>query len=679
VTRFAVSTALLTAAVVMLAPATADAASSHTPLVMGGIPVLGGLLHGVGSVFHSITGAVLGAFTWTIKLATDFILTTIAALVHMLIPQSWVNKGLQIMRWIVAVPNYGGLITSPSGAQSYGFAGVNALRETFGWIGISLVPLSLIYACGRAMIGEGDPIGVPVTRLLLVAAGVIFYPFLWGQFAALANQASDIILSVPAVSSGLHKLMEYAVGGVALGGWQLIDLGLMGAVSLELLALIFMKVVVIILGAFLYVTGPVMIGLVPTRAGADIARAWLSAVVALLAVGIVWSAMFAVGAVLINDAGTAGPLIGGNSDIGNLFGGLLLAVAAVVCLWLCLKVTREAASVLRMQFIAMATLRGHSSGASSTNGGASRFQASSGHSVREFGRRVSAAASGAGSELAASGAGLGPGTMAAARRARTVGREGLLGTAAIAGRSAAHLASPRVASTVSRSPAGAVAVRMARAGTASWQSTKTAQHLQSAAHSANRGAGTGRSSQRGRGAEKTATPRGTRPARAVSAVKPPSSAQRPSAQRPGAVPANPVPTASVSRRDSDTASRARSWNRSAAAAPNSPRSPSSSLTSRPSTPTAPAGPPPRPTARPGAPAPTQPAATKPAQRPSAPAPTQPAATRRTPAPASPPAPARTPRPDTSRNSAGQRLEPLPAPRPSLRRPRIAPTKPKGKK
>ena len=26
--------------------------------------------------------------------------------------------------------------------------------------------------------------------------------------------------------------MEYAVGGVALGGWQLIDLGLMGAIGL---------------------------------------------------------------------------------------------------------------------------------------------------------------------------------------------------------------------------------------------------------------------------------------------------------------------------------------------------------------------------------------------------------------------------------------------------------------
>ena len=72
---------------------------------------------------------------------------------------------------------------------------------------------------------------------------------------------------MPAVSRGLYKLMDYAVGGVALGGWQLIDLALMGAIALALLALIFLKVVIILLGALLYATGPLMIGLVATECG----------------------------------------------------------------------------------------------------------------------------------------------------------------------------------------------------------------------------------------------------------------------------------------------------------------------------------------------------------------------------------------------------------------------------
>ncbi len=60
--------------------------------------------------------------------------------------------------------------------------------------------------------------------------------------------------------------MDYAVTGVALGGWQLIDLGLMGAIGVALLGLSFLKVVLILLGALLCATGPLTIGLVPGRA-----------------------------------------------------------------------------------------------------------------------------------------------------------------------------------------------------------------------------------------------------------------------------------------------------------------------------------------------------------------------------------------------------------------------------
>ena len=62
----------------------------------------------------------------------------------------------------------------------------------------------------------------------------------------------------------------------------------------------------------------------------------------LLALPVAWAAVFAVGALLINDAGTAGPLIAGNSDVGSLLGGVLLAVAGLASLWLCLRAAREA-------------------------------------------------------------------------------------------------------------------------------------------------------------------------------------------------------------------------------------------------------------------------------------------------------------------------------------------------
>ena len=408
------------------------------PLVPASIPVIGPIVHtlggAVGSIFSTIGGALLGAFKWTIGLATKFILTTIAALVKMLIPHSWVHKGLQIMQWIVAVPDYAGKVASPGGGHVYGFAGINALRDVFTWLGIAIAPLTLVYATSRAMIGESDPVGIPLLRMLAVTAVIVSYPYWWGQAAALADQVTNAILSVPEVSRGLYKLMTYAVDGVALGGWQLIDLGLMGAIGLELIGLIFLKVVVILLGALLYATGPVTIGLVPTRAGSALARAWASAAVGLLVLGIAWATLFAIGALLIGDSGTAGPLIAGNSALGSLAGGLLLAVAGLASLWLCLKAARELVGLLRLQLSGLLVL----GAARSSPGTASAptLARTTGHSLREYGTRLGRAAAAAGGELALAG----DGSAALGRVGRAaghVGRRGLIGTAAVA--AARHL------------------------------------------------------------------------------------------------------------------------------------------------------------------------------------------------------------------------------------------------
>ena len=320
---------------------------------------IGGLVSGV---FSSIGHAVVGAFSWTVGLAGQFILVTVGALVRLLIPHSWVHAGVQIMRWIVAVPDYAGHVTTPTGHHVYGFAGINDLRDVFAWLGIAIAPLTLVYATTRAMIGDGDPIAIPVLRIAAATVAIASYPYWWTQAAAAADQVTNVILSVPAVSAGLYRLMDYAVAGVALGGWQLIDLGLMAATALALLALIFLKVVLILLGALLYATGPVMIGLVPTRAGAALARAWASAAAMLLGLGIAWATVFAVGALLIGDSTTAGPLIAGNTTFGSLVGGLLLAVAGVASLWVCLKVAREAGAILRMQLSGLLVFAGAGAG-----------------------------------------------------------------------------------------------------------------------------------------------------------------------------------------------------------------------------------------------------------------------------------------------------------------------------
>src|SRR5205823_1384441 len=106
----------------------------------------------------------------------------------------------------------------------------NALRDLFTWLGAGLLPLTIVYGTSRAMVGHGDHVAIPVVRVLALGALLVSYTYWWGQGAALVNQMTDTVLTFGPVVSGLHKLMLYAVDGVALGGWQLIDLALMATI-----------------------------------------------------------------------------------------------------------------------------------------------------------------------------------------------------------------------------------------------------------------------------------------------------------------------------------------------------------------------------------------------------------------------------------------------------------------
>lgn len=451
-------------AALLVAPAPACAATGQS-LVVHGADVLG-IGHAVGSVFGGVGHAVLGAFSWTLSLASKFILVTLGALVKLLIPRSWANQGVQVMQWIVDVPNYAGRIASPTGQHVYGFAGINELRDLFTWIGVALLPLTLVYSTSRAVIGHGDHVAIPITRVLVLGAVLVSYPYWWSQSAALVNQLTHTVLSLPAVTSGLHKLMLYAVDGAALGGWQLVDLGLMAAIAIELLGLIFLKVAIVLLGALLYATGPVTIGLVPTEAGAAVTRAWASAAITLLALPVVWAAVFAVGAVLINDAGTAGPLLAGHTGIGNLLGGVLLAVAGLASLWLCLRAAREAGSLLRVQLGGLLALS-HTRNSARPTGSVSQ-SVSAARSLRNFQSRIDDAGTASYKPTASTDAGSGR-LGRAAGLAAGVGRRGVIGTAAVAGRAGVVYGTAGTGALIGRVRAGAVAAQMARAGTASWQ------------------------------------------------------------------------------------------------------------------------------------------------------------------------------------------------------------------
>lgn len=507
----------------------------RTPLGLLGI--------NVGHLWHAIVGVALGGINWTIATAGKFVLNTLAGVVKLLIPTSWIHAGVRVMQWLVSVPDYSARIAGPNGTHVYGFAGINDLRALMTWVAIAVLPLSLTIGAGRGLIGKDHP-ALPIARTVCVAGVVIFYGTLWSQGAALANQLTHLILSLPAVTHGIQNLFTLVLGGGVLSGFAFIGVIVTGATAAGLMAFVFVKVVVILAGAVVYAIGPLMIGLAPTRAGEALARTWASAAIALIALPVAWAFVFATAALLMYDSFTgAAGLVGSSSTLGQLLGGLSLALAGIAGFYLNIKLTRAVAALLGGQLIAMlAVVRAETHGGARSATGASGAGARPGGasaSLQAFGARVAGATRGAGGALVGDGR-----VGVAASGAATLARGGLLGAAAAGSRRVTGAAAAsRPGRAIGGTRAGALATRAARAGRAGWQNANII-----AASPAASGRRAGGTPARG-GAGANDGERGARPTSATASSSPDTGAatQRGRGQRTTGTPASETTQASRAR------------------------------------------------------------------------------------------------------------------------------------
>lgn len=457
--------AVACAIVALLAAPTASAAALGTP---GHLPV--GVLGPVGDLFGKLVGAGLGAIDWTVELASKFLINTVGGFVKALIPDEWKDQALSVMKWIVAVPNYSAQVTAPGGSRSYGFSGVNELRDVMLFIGIGILPLTLTVAIGTRTFGFSEHPAVPLLRVTAIAGVMLSYTWIWSNGAALANQVSAAILGTPKVTNGLENLFSFLVSGAGITGLPLIGLLLMGVCGIYLLLMIFTKILVLLVGAIIYVIGPLVLGLSPTERGSALTTAWLSMVAGVLLLPVIWTIVFAVAAVLMFDAGdpnAAAIAGGGGSSIGKVFGGLLLGMAGIAGFWLNIKITKASASILTSQISALLTTAGASG---SGGGGSVRLGGvSAARTVSDFRRTMSNGGSRSpmlrAAPLAAASAATGGGAAALAGAA---GRSGAVGAGSAAAGSTAGAAAPATSSGTSGPRAAMVATRLARGGRAQW-------------------------------------------------------------------------------------------------------------------------------------------------------------------------------------------------------------------
>jgi len=97
-----------------------------------------------------------------------------------------------------------GTITTPGGGHEFGFAGINALRELFMWLGLAIAPLSLTYATSRALVGESEPVAAPVMRVVGASILVASYGYC-GARRGVGGSDHARDLTLPDVAQGLDS------------------------------------------------------------------------------------------------------------------------------------------------------------------------------------------------------------------------------------------------------------------------------------------------------------------------------------------------------------------------------------------------------------------------------------------------------------------------------------------
>lgn len=418
--------------------------------------------------FGWVKDQVLGGLEWGVDQAAGFVTNLLAGIADALIPDWLAKEALNFVAWIVSIPNYA---AGGADAGGYAFGGVNTLRGVLTWVGITLIPLSLTVAIGRATLGVGNdhPIA-PFTRALSSIALVLLYPFVWSQLAIGANQLTRAVLRIPAVEQGLNKQFEFIVGAGALRGVPMLGALLLLVAAVLLIGLVVLKLMILVAGALLYVTGVLMPGIAATERGQALTQAWITATVGLLAIPFVWTVVFAVGALLMNDAGTAAGAVAGSGKLKELIGGLMLAVGSIAATAVAIKLAMAVGGIVLGQVGGALALAGSGGGA----GHRTAVQSAGGASAKiaAFGDRLGGALRNtAGNHLSGRAR---SGALAGLAGGGVLARSGLMGAAGSGGRLAVGSSAQTARRLAQRTPAGVAASKVAQSARAGWKDPGTA-------------------------------------------------------------------------------------------------------------------------------------------------------------------------------------------------------------
>jgi hypothetical protein len=323
---------------------------------------------------------VLGPLKLGAKEIAALLATIVGALADLLVPKSLVKAGLGGIKWLVQLPPVGVDATPQPGVPTVRMPHLQQLRDTMTWIGVTLLPLGLVLAAGRAFLApttDGDSPAEILGRVITAGVGLVVYDWAWGVVTELSRLLTSGLLGLPWVADGVERMLETLVIGGASGSAvasEFVIPLLVLVAGATLLGLLLLRVGLEVATALLYVLGGLALGLSVTGFGRRLLSAWLLAAGAILLLPLLWSAVFVTGAALMLDAGDTGGHGGFASFVAQLYN--VAAALAVFAIAIKLaQLTFKSAGGAIGGLVATPTTSGGGAAAPRGSAGAGRLQA----------------------------------------------------------------------------------------------------------------------------------------------------------------------------------------------------------------------------------------------------------------------------------------------------------------
>ena len=231
------------------------------------------------------------------------------ALLSALTPDFLKHADIHTLEWLVALPNIADTSVWPT---------VGRLEANMMWVAGAILPTTLIIGTIRDTALSLTFRANPSNTLLRVIGAVfwlVLYRFSFENGVAFVNVLTHTMLSWSIVAQGLHRTVLVMFGASVISGLGGAFLGLLGLVALVLaISLFALKVLILVVTAILFVSGPLFIALTPLPTIGYLARGWLLALVGVCLIPVGWCIIFAV----------AGAI---SLDVTNLGGGALTTAA----------------------------------------------------------------------------------------------------------------------------------------------------------------------------------------------------------------------------------------------------------------------------------------------------------------------------------------------------------------